>query len=377
MVTSLWGQDRPFVHPGLLNTQEDFDRMKREVHLKHSPWKEGWKVLQSNPHDSLSWKPRSEKIIIRGANKGEHTENYSHLFNDIAAAYADAIDWKISGEKSKAEQSILILDTWASTLVQITGTSDKYLAAGIYGYEIANAAEIMRTYPGWSAEHFHQFQNMMLRVFYPLNKEFLDHHNGATIDHYWANWDLANDASMLAIGVLTDRRDIYEEARSYYLNGAGNGSIKHLVWKLYDGGIGQWQESGRDQGHTIMGVGLAGSICQMAWSQSDDLYSYDDNRLMKGAEYVARYNLGYDVPYTAYTNSDVTQSTISPVGRGDIRPVWEMLYNHYVVRKGLKSPYLEKMASSIRPEGGGGNYSPNSGGFDSLGYGTLTFSIAK
>ena len=32
-------------------------------------------------------------------------------------------------------------------------------------------------------------------------------------------------------------------------------------------------------------------------------------------------------------------------------------------------------SSKLRPEGGGGNYGPNSGGFDQLGYGTLTYTL--
>lgn len=215
----------------------------------------------------------------------------------------------------------------------------------------------------------------MLRVFYPMNYNFLASHNGAPIDHYWANWDLANIASMMAIGILTDREDIYRQAAGYYLHGDGNGSIKHLVWKIYDGGLGQWQESGRDQGHTLLGIGLAGTICQMAWNQGDDLFGADDNRLLKGAEYVAKYNLGNDVPYTVYANSDVVQKEISPVARGGKRPIWELIYNHYVVLKGMKAPYVQQYAALVRPEGGGGDYGPNSGGYDALGYGTLTFSL--
>lgn len=72
-------------------------------------------------------------------------------------------------------------------------------------------------------------------------------------------------------------------------------------------------------------------------------------------------------------NSDVTQDLISNKGRGDTRPIWELLYNHYVVLKGLDAPYISAFAKKIRPEGGGGNYGPNSGGFDRLGYGTLTY----
>jgi hypothetical protein len=33
------------------------------------------------------------------------------------------------------------------------------------------------------------------------------------------------------------------------------------------------------------------------------------------------------------------------------------------------------MAEKERPEGGGGDYGPNSGGFDQLGYGTLTATL--
>lgn len=374
MVRGAWAAEPAFVHPGLLSTQADFERAKREVASGTAPWVDDWRLLQSNSHDSLKYMPRPEAVVIRGTSAGRHDENYAHLFNDVAAAYADGLDWKVSGDTAKADKAVQILNAWSSVLAQITGTSDKYLASGIYGYEMANAGEILRTYPGWQAKDFKKFQEMMLRVFYPMNRDFLAGHNNAAIDHYWANWDLANDASMLAIGVLADRRDIYRQAVAYYLHGAGNGSLEHLVWKLYEDGTGQWQEAGRDQGHSLLGVGLAGAICEMAWNQGDDLFGADDNRLLKGAEYVAKYNLGHDVSYTTYSNSDVTQKVISAEARGGKRPIWELIYNHYVVLKGLKAPYVEQYAAQVRPEGGGGDYGPNSGGFDALGYGTLTFS---
>jgi hypothetical protein len=60
-----------------------------------------------------------------------------------------------------------------------------------------------------------------------------------------------------------------------------------------------------------------------------------------------------------------------------MRPIWELLYNHYGVKKGLRSRYVEEFAKKVRPEGGGGDYGPNSGGFDQLGYGTLTFTVEQ
>jgi hypothetical protein len=365
---------KPFVHPGLLHSEQDFERMRMNVARGNQPWLQGWQRLIANRHASPGWTPRPQGAVYRGRNP-EHAENYSLLFNDAAAAYALALRWKISGDDAYAGEAVAILNAWSENLKRIGGNSDKFLASGIYGYELANAAEILRTSPQWRAADFHRFQSMMLTVFYPMNHDFLTYHNGAKIDHYWANWDLANMASMLAIGVLTDHRDIYSEAIEYFRHGAGNGSIEHVVWKLYPNGLGQVQESGRDQGHTLLDFALLGAFCQMAWNQGDDLFGYDDNRLLKGAEYAAQYNLGQDVPYTPYSSSDVTQLGISPAGRGDTRPIWELLYNHYVVLKKLKAPGIAAYAQRVRPEGGGGDYGPDSGGFDQLGYGTLAYTL--
>ena len=364
-----------FVHPGALHTQTDFDRMKTKVNQGAQPWFAGWKMLIDNPHASLNWKSRAVNIVYRGKDGSHHPENYSLLFNDTAAAYALALRWKVSGDDAYANKAVAILDAWSSTLTEIRGSSDRFLASGIYGYQLANTAEILRTYKKWPKSDFERFKTMMLKVFYPMNHDFLLQHNGAKIDHYWANWDLANMSSMIAIGILTDRHEIYSEAVDYFKHGQGNGAIGHLVWKLYPDGLGQVQESGRDQGHSMLDLALAGAFCQMAWNQGDDLFGYEDSLLLRGVEYIAEYNLGKDVPYTVYRNSDVTQQIISSNSRGDIRPIWELLYNHYVMLKGIKAPYAQIFAEKVRPEGGGGQYGPNSGGFDQLGYGTLTYTM--
>src|SRR5581483_1412632 len=251
---------------------------------------------------------------------------------------------------------------------------DRFLAAGIYGYEFANAGEILRTYRGWKKEDFEQFQKMMLTVFYPMNHDFLERHNGAAVDHYWCSWDSCNIASTLAIGVLCDKHSIYEEGIRYFKHGKGNGAIRNAVPYLH-GDLGQFQESGRDQGHCTLCIALLGAVCQMAWTQGDDLFGFDDNRFFKGCEYVAKYNLGYDVPFHPYSNSSFHSETISEGSRGTGRPTWELVYNHYGVLKGLDAKYSKMFAEKLRPEGGGGDYGPNSGGYDQLGYGTLTMTL--
>ncbi|MPY60477.1 alginate lyase family protein [Streptomyces spongiae] len=366
-----------FTHPGMLHNAGDINRAKVRVAAGDDPWLSGWNKLVANSHSQSTWTNRATATIIRGGTG----ENYGLLYNDIAAAYQNALRWKVGGTAANGDCAVRILNAWANTLTSVTGNADRFLAAGIYGWEFCQAAELMRGYAGFDLA---KFQQMMVNVFYPLNNQFLTGHNDACITNYWANWDLCNMASIMAIGILTDNAAKYDQAVNYFKTGAGNGSIQHAVPFLYsnvDGyDLGQWQESGRDQGHTVMGMGQMGAICEMAWNQGDDLYSYDSRRFFKAAQYVAKYNLGQDVPYTTYTwgsgqnCAQNSQTVIGSGSRGQIRPVWAMLHFHYNRRIYLDDPYISQMYYNlVAPEGGGGDYGTNSGGFDQLGFGTLMY----
>jgi hypothetical protein len=371
-----------YAHPGMLHTAADFTRMTTKVNAAAEPWTSGWNKLLANSHSASSYVMKGPVATVYRGYDGTHTENYAKLFNDIAAAYQNALRWKIAGTTDNANKAVEILNAWATTLTTITGTSDKYLASGIYGYQFANVAEIMRSYSGWSAASQTTFKNMMKNVFYPMSHDFLVNHNGACISHYWANWDACNIANIMAIGILCDDAAKFNEGVDYFIHGAGNGAVNKVAPYMYnttEGGIAQCQESGRDQGHSCMDVSIYGVICQMAYSQGQDLFGYNPwndvrPRMQAMAEYIAMYNLGNDVPYTTYNNCDnVNQTVISATSRGDLRPSWELFYAHYVKLKGVSSPYVKLYVAQVRPEGGGGDYSPNSGGYDQLGFGTLTF----
>ncbi|MEV8540106.1 alginate lyase family protein [Streptomyces sp. NPDC051572] len=365
-----------FAHPGALHNAGDINRAKVRVAAGTDPWLSGWNKLTANSHSQSTWTPNPQATIIRGGTG----ENYGTLYNDIAAAYQNALRWRVGGTEANAACAAKILNAWSSTLTTVTGNADRFLAAGIYGWGFANAAELMRDYDAFDLA---AFQQMMVDVFYPINNNFLTVHNGACITNYWANWDLCNMASIMAIGILCDDGAKYDQAVTYFKSGAGNGSVAHAVPFLYtdsDGyALGQWQESGRDQGHTMMGMGQMGAICEMAWNQGDDLYSYDSRRFMKAAQYVAKYNLGSDVPYTTYswgtgqTCSYSEQTVIASGSRGQVRPVWAMLHYHYNRRLYLDDKYISAMAYSVAPEGGGGDYGSTSGGYDQLGFGTLMY----
>jgi hypothetical protein len=93
-----------------------------------------------------------------------------------------------------------------------------------------------------------------------------------------------------------------------------------------------------------------------------------DNRLLKGFEYTARYNLGHEVPFVSCTDTTgkYRAKAISAEGRGGLRPVYEMVWNHYQNRRGIQAPYTRQAAEKIRPEGA-------AHGADHPGFGTLLF----
>jgi len=360
---------RSFTHPGLMHTEADFARMRDKIAANAQPWVAGWDALTSSGRAWVGATPNPLETVVRGGDG----ENFRTMVEDLERAYQFALHWKVSGDTAHADRAVLFLNAWSSAMKALNGNADRFLAAGIYGYQWANAAEIMRSYPGWQAADLARFQTLMLEVFYPLSHDFLLRHNGANITNYWANWDLCAICCILAVGVLCDRSDLYDEALAYYKNGRGNGAAAHNVYFLHPGHLGQWQESGRDQGHATLGMALTGLLCEMAWNQGEDLYGYANNRFLAGAEYVAKSNLQdasgafYTLPFSTYTNRQGVFTAVSTAGRPNYRPCWEVIYNHYVNRKGLSAPYVTAFAAQLRPERG-------EWGGDQPSFGTLTFS---
>lgn len=362
-------ETRTFVHPGMLHTAESFAAMKENVENGIQPSLDTWNQLKSNGFSAADWQPRQLETVVRGGDGN----NCAQFYIDIRRAYQTALVWKISGSEEHGEAACRILNAWSSTMKNLAGSSDRFLAAGIYGYELANAAEIMRDHPSFDKA---SMEELLLNVFYPMNEDFLTNHNGAHIGNYWANWDLCNIAAMMSIGIFTDRADIYDRALTYYKTGLGNGSIYNAMPYVFEDGTVQWQESGRDQGHTTLGVSLCEVICEMAWNQGDDLYSLSDNRFLKAVEYIARYNNGEDVQYAPYqwlkgqTGSSEWQNAVSEAARGSVRPVYSMVYNHYVNRMGLSAPNIEKV---LKEEDGTWKIEAEQSNGDEFGWQTLTF----
>jgi hypothetical protein len=379
-------------HSGGFVNNDDIARIKTDTSIE--PWKSAWAKLCTNPHAQITYSASPTTLLIRGGNSVEQPlpDNYSHAMNDAAAAFQLGIRWKMTGDATYAQTAVNILNAWAGTCTACSGDPNVALGAGIYGYEFAIAGEQLRDYTGWNVTDFKKYQQWMLNVFYSVNYSFLAYHQGCHPLHAWSNWDLCNMASAMAIGILTDNRNIYNYVINYYQRGSGNGNNFNTIFYVFpglDSTMAEMQESGRDQGHCTLSLALLTTICQLAWNQGDDLWGFRNNIILKASEYVAKYNIAnLDVPYYPYSwhegdpwSGCGVKTTDLPIigsnGRGTLRPMWAMIYNHYAKIKNVPVSNLTYTAlgvQRVQPEGGGGDYGPNSGGFDQLGFGTLLFS---
>ncbi|TCC88628.1 hypothetical protein EZ428_18495 [Pedobacter frigiditerrae] len=347
-----------FVHPGILHGNAALDLIHQRVNGAKQPWLGGVEALRANPFSSSAYKVKGGfDSVAREKDFGLHAQEVN---NDCIAAYYNALMWTATGKKAHAEKAVEILNAYSYKLKAIV-RRDKELLAGLNGSHFLNAAEIIRySYKGWDPKDIAQCEKMFLEVFYPVVKSYAPWANG--------NWGNACLKTAMAIGVFCNNREIFDDAVNYYLKGEGNASLPNYIYES-----GQCQESGRDQAHAQLGLGNLAECAEIAYNQGIDLYGALNNRLLKGFEYTAKYNLGGEVPFEV--KSDVTKKymhqTVSADNRGEFRPIYEMVYNHYQNRKGINAPYTKKVIDKIRPEGAG----PRP--YDQPGFGTLTFSLKK
>ncbi|HJV60383.1 MAG TPA: LamG-like jellyroll fold domain-containing protein [Albitalea sp.] len=359
-----------FRHPGLLVTEDDFTRIRARIKAGQEPWTSWWNKLCADRISTLDTRPSPLEAVYRADN------SKNNMYVDIWRAWSLALRWKLSDPQDNryADKAVEFLDAWANTLKEVgtvppgsTAHDDHtfILMAGMQGHQWAQIGEILRTYPGWAPESLKRFQEMLLKVFGSISSWFLS--DGRIGSH--ANWDMASLVGAMAIGIFCDQPDLYRLACDCYagnnrgkLRTFGNGSIVHGVYYMHPGHFGQWEESGRDQGHSTLGMSLGGDLLEMAWNQGDDLYGLYNNRFLAAAEYVARSNLldengkPYPMPYAR--EQDPTQPHPNPWTRVNQsfqhgRNAWEPIYNHYVNRIGLAAPNVARMVVLCEPKYGG------------------------
>jgi hypothetical protein len=99
-----------------------------------------YNVLKNAAYSSASAATYPAETIVRGGSG----ENYINAARGATIAYQNALRWKIDGTEENAKHAVQVLMKWCNTTKAVSGTSDQCLARGLYGYQFAQAAELMR-----------------------------------------------------------------------------------------------------------------------------------------------------------------------------------------------------------------------------------------
>ena len=341
LLALLWGMGlyaRDFVHPGGVHTRADLDRIKEKVLAGESPWIDGWNLMIQDSKAQYTYKAAPAESVSGPSGRRQRAAR------DGVAAYYNFLRWYVTGDERHAQCAVDILNAWSSTVNDVITGELFQLPANIF----VEVAEVVRVYPGWKEEDIERFKKMCKEYFYPACRDFLGECGS------WSGWDGPANTCNLAIGIFCDDEDIYNEAVEYYKSGAGGGCLTQMVNPV----TFQVNEMGRDMPHAEIGPGSAAELCQMAWNQGDDLFGLEDNLLLKGFEYMCRFNIAHEYdawkwdteadcanryfyyPATCWRRSSGRSFVVSNM------PANEIIYNHYVVRKGLEAPWTEAMINT-------------------------------
>lgn len=390
-----------FIHPGCLHTQVDIDRINTQLAAgDHPRITKAWNSFNNNwllAHTGNWLDAISGDAIIRGG----IGENFAHSERDFGMCYIKALYWAIkhnstnAAERFKAElyakQTISLLGRYTKKIKTIGGDPNYALAGCFQGWQVANAGELLRDYPGWAADDQFRFKKWIYDVWYPAIQGFLWGLENTCPSLIHSNWSSGNASSLQAIGIYLDDPFIYNEAM-YYLKqsvqnnaiadkmiGSGYGYLIHQydtekinaqlaakgIKTRYESPMGylyQNQESNRDQPHCQIAIGVQLQMLEQAWSQGDNAYGWNNYAVAGGIEYSAGFNSAEDndsvflknYPNLPWNGCADYQPSISYSGRGTNDPVYQMGINHYANRMGLKMPYSKKSHQKLCDSWSGG-----------------------
>jgi hypothetical protein len=346
-----------FTHPGMLNSNAELDMIKAKIKAGDEPWKTAFNKMKSSNFGSLTWEPMP--IAVVQANWTPTRDDAGTENNDATAAYTQALLWYFTDNEAYAKKTVEILNAWSLILTSHTSSDlQKQLVAGWCGSLFPLAAEIIRaSYPKWTTEEIARFSSMLSKAFLPLLIDGNPTYNG--------NWEMSMINAMMCIGVFNEDQATFDKAiflwrkrvpAYFYLITDGNSPIRPYgtsnlnsesaiksYWfnptQYFDG---LCQETCRDYGHHAqMGLASAINSAEIAYHQGIDLYSENEQRIMAAMEFQAGPILGNPVSKVLFPNGFVSS---------DMKPTWEIAYNHFHNRKGYTLPKTDTLIrTKVRP----------------------------
>jgi regulation of enolase protein 1 (concanavalin A-like superfamily) len=326
---------RTFVHPSSMVSMNEINTMKAHIQAGDEPFTSQWRRLQSIAQAKSTYTTSGSAEI--GGSDGTR----QRVSSDATAAFYNALEWQITGTVAYANCAARILTVYANTI--------KTSAAQLYQYparDLCFAAEMLRNadgsfYSGWGQAARDTFLAKVRGILVPALRS--QRTNGM------CSWSAGAIDGLLIAGVLLDDESIYNEAVGYFKSPSIPGSVMGLMLSS-----GQLKEMGRDMVHANLGLDDLCKMAHVAWTQGDDLFGYDNNRLLRGFDYWCEANLGYDneMTYTPvgkwyYLSTHNNSNRLCPDGSN-----FECAFHHYKEVAKLPEtdyPYLARYTRLARP----------------------------
>lgn len=344
-----------FIHPGVMSSISDLNRMLTNVIATNQPWYTGYTTMLGDFHSPSSYAMEGP---LPNITRDAVTNILPTAFqDDCGAAYQNALLWYLTGDPAHAAKAIQILDAWSSICTNMNG-SDARLAAGLQGFKFTAAAELIR-YTGapWSQAEINTCSNFIRTVILPQN-----------VMYGGGNWGQCGAGSAMAAGVFMEDQTVFNNAMNSILYGAPTECDMGIVNYIFPAGY--TCESERDIGH--WGLALD-DMCQAywtAWCQGIDMWTFLNNRLLTAHEYLAYFNANNTAsqglnnltnllaPYIPPTQCDgpqdfglISQTADAIDDLGTWYYLWEQAYNPYQNMIGVPAPWSYYAVTQDRPEG--------------------------
>jgi hypothetical protein len=314
------GIAQAFTHPSVPLTLDDLTTLK--ANLNQEPWKSGYAALAADGHSSLGYTMQGPFAnVSRNPNV-----NLNQWRNDMIAVYNLARMWYFTGNEAYAQKSRDILLAWANTQTSFTGM-EANLDLGDYAFRFVGGADILRgTWPGWTQADTDAVKNLFGNVYWTLGGNTLGPTNKGSLSL----------VAGTAIAAFCDDQTKMDKALYQYRTLASTG-LRNTASN------GEHGETGRDQGHSYNHILAMATAAEVFWKQGIDVYSELDNRLLAMGEYYCRFNLNGPTTFVPMGTTDEYYMSIwdSPGFAAEPR-AFNILKSHYVRRKGLSAPWIEK-----------------------------------
>lgn len=346
-----------FVHPGLVNNLDELNFIKAKVNSGQEPWASGYLKMLTQTVDriaansldmpklsSLNYKPDPSNCenFVSGTDDYKTNPCINKMKDDMTAVYCHALQWYVKEDTAHAKKAVEILNAWSYAIRSWTGERKRYagylITTGLYGAEI-----IRYSYKGWPSSDIQQLKSMLNDIVWP----FIKNGHPDTMTAHFSNQESSVVMGKIAISIFLDDTAKFNDGVAHYR--------RHVKNNIYSNGKNF--EVCRDLGHTELSLAHLVASCEMAWKQGVDLYkekgnSNSDNILLRSIEYNIPWLLNEPGKPDPDCKNDPVHANNDPVDVRASGPYYEMAYNHYHNRKGLKAEPLKRMLETYKTSAG-------------------------